>query len=76
MHATQFGLEEKGTASKRFLLAASTIKHFSMYDLEGYIPRTDPTPRPPSSYCDTPGGCERWNFDANPSVTLTLTLTP
>ena len=38
-----------------------------MYDMEGYIPRTDPPKIPDSDdYCDTPGGCQRWNFDMNP----------
>ena len=45
-------------------LAAATLKHWVGYDLEGYEPRTDPQPRPASSTCDTPGGCQRWNFDA------------
>ena len=48
------------------ITVAATVKHFIGYDLEGYIPRTDPLPRPPSSTCDTPGGCQRWNFDASP----------
>ena len=26
----------------RYMAAASTAKHFSMHDIEGYIPRTDP----------------------------------
>jgi beta-glucosidase-like glycosyl hydrolase len=47
-------------------LAASTAKHFSAYDLEGFEPRTDPLPRPASGTCDTDGGCQRWNFDAFP----------
>ena len=34
--------------------------------MEGFIPRTDALPRPASSTCDTPGGCQRWNFDAKP----------
>ena len=40
----------------------------SRYDMEGYLPRTDPEPRPPSSTCDTAGGCQRWNFDASPPL--------
>lgn len=36
--------------------------------MEGYLPRTDPVPRPPSSTCDTAGGCQRWNFDASPPL--------
>ena len=36
--------------------------------MEGYIPRTDPMPRPPSAFCDTTGGCQRWNFDASPPL--------
>ena len=51
---------------KRYILAASTAKHLAIYDLEGYMPRTDPQPRPRSSTCDTLGGCQRWNFDASP----------
>ena len=50
----------------RYRLAASTAKHFVAYDLEGYIPRTDPLPRPAAGTCDSPGGCQRWNFDALP----------
>jgi hypothetical protein len=49
-----------------YLLAAATLKHYVGYDLEGYIPRTDPLPRPASGTCDTLGGCQRWNFDAFP----------
>ena len=111
-YATAFisGLQGKGGADPRYLLVASTAKHFvgaqgwgceelrrsslgrevlrgvasanlggssvhlnvvacspslltphpAGYDLEGYIPRSDPLPRPPSSTCDTPGGCQRW----------------
>jgi beta-glucosidase-like glycosyl hydrolase len=44
--------------------AAATLKHWVAYDLEGYIPRTDPQPRPPSARCDALGGCQRWNFNA------------
>ena len=51
----------------RYLQVAATAKHFSMYDLEGYIPRKDPG-KIPSAYCDTPGGCERWNLDATPPM--------
>lgn len=36
------------------------------YDLEGFIPRTDVLPRPPTAVCDTPGGCQRWNLDGSP----------
>jgi hypothetical protein len=52
------------------LLAAATLKHWVAYDLEGYVPRSDPRPRPPSASCDTasdldPGpGCTRFNFNA------------
>ena len=61
----------QGTANNtnntnKHLLVASTAKHYIGYDMEGYIPRTDPQPRPASSTCDTPGGCQRWNFDASP----------
>lgn len=52
--------------SNNHLLVASTAKHYIGYDMEGYIPRTDPQPRPASSTCDTPGGCQRWNMDASP----------
>ena len=67
-YATNFisGLQGKGGPDPRYLLAASTAKHFIAYDLEGFIPRTDPLPRPPTGTCDTPGGCQRWNFDASP----------
>lgn len=60
VNGTQYGDDPN------YLQAAATVKHFSMYDMEGYIPRTDPQPHPPSGYCDTPGGCERWNFDMTP----------
>ena len=60
--ATQHNADEP-----RYLQAAATAKHFSMYDLEGYIPRTDPQPTPASGRCVTPdAGCERWNFDMRP----------
>ena len=45
----------------KYLQAASTAKHFLAYDLEGYIPRTDPQPRPASAVCDTPGE-GKWCF--------------
>lgn len=56
------------SADVQYLLAASTVKHFIAYDLEGYEPRTDVLPRPPTAVCDTgsDGGCQRWNFDAFP----------
>jgi beta-D-xylosidase 4 len=60
------GLQGKGGPDPTHLLAASTAKHFISYDLEGYIPRTDPLPRPTTGTCDTSGGCQRWNFDASP----------
>lgn len=47
------------------MVAASTIKHFSLYDFEGFIPRVDNGPIP-SGYCDTAGGCQRWNSDSTP----------
>jgi hypothetical protein len=56
----------QGGGAERHLLVAATAKHWLGYDMEGYIPRTDPQPRPASSTCDTPGGCQRWNFDASP----------
>jgi beta-glucosidase-like glycosyl hydrolase len=67
-YATNFisGMQQGRDA--RYLLAASTAKHLAVYDLEGYEPRTDPKPRPASARCDTPGGCQRWNFDASPPV--------
>ena len=48
------------------VLAAGTLKHWVAYDLEGFIPRTDPLPRPPSARCDCDdcGGCTRFNFNA------------
>jgi hypothetical protein len=58
------GVQGQGGADPARLLAATTLKHWLAYDLEGYIPRTDPLPRPASALCDTPGGCQRWNFDA------------
>ena len=50
-----------------------TAKHFSMYDMEGYMPRTDMPAKGaidgvPSATCDTAGGCQRWNFDASPPL--------
>ena len=60
VQATQYGEEDP-----RFMMVASTIKHFSLYDFEGYIPRVDDGPLP-SGYCDTKGGCERWNSDSIP----------
>ena len=58
---------QRGTEDPRYLLAASTIKHWSMYDMEGYIPRVDPG-KIDGGYCDTPGGCQRWNFDMTPPL--------
>ena len=58
------GVQGEGGADPAHLLAAATLKHWVAYDMEGYIPRTDPQPRPASATCDTPGGCQRWNFDA------------
>jgi hypothetical protein len=56
----------QGGGQHKHLLVAATVKHWIGYDLEGYMPRTDPQPRPASSTCDTPSGCQRWNFDASP----------
>ena len=58
---------QRGPEDPRYLLAASTIKHWSMYDMEGYIPREDPG-KIDGGYCDTPGGCQRWNFDMTPPL--------
>ena len=58
------GVQGEGGADPAHLLAATTLKHWVAYDMEGYIPRTDPLPRPASAICDTPSGCQRWNFDA------------
>ena len=58
------GVQGEGGADPARLLAATTLKHWVAYDFEGFIPRTDPLPRPVSSTCDTPSGCQRWNFDA------------
>lgn len=57
------------SSSSDYLLVASTAKHAFVYSLEGYIPRIDPTPRPVSGTCDTPSGCQRWNYDAYPPST-------
>jgi hypothetical protein len=63
-------LKGQGGADPDRLLAAATLKHWVAYDLEGYVPRADPQPRPPSAVCDTasdlePGpGCTRFNFNA------------
>ena len=61
----------QGGADPDRLLAAATLKHWVAYDLEGYVPRSDPLPRPPSATCETqsdldPGtpGCTRFNFNA------------
>eukprot|EP00949_MAST-11_sp_MAST-11-sp1_P001970 g1970.t1 len=56
---------QNGDEDPRYLLSAATIKHFSLYDFEGYIPRVDPGPIR-SGYCDTPGGCARFNSDSTP----------
>ena len=58
------GVQGEGGSDPGHLLAATTLKHWVAYDLEGYIPRTDPQPRPASAICDTPSGCQRWNMDA------------
>jgi len=50
------------------LVSAVSVKHFSLYDFEGYIPRIDEGPLP-SGYCDTPAqGCQRWNSDSTPPL--------
>lgn len=69
-YATHFiaGAQRGNDSDPRYLVSALTAKHFSMYDMEGYIPRTDPLPRPSSATCDTQGGCQRWNFDASPPL--------
>ena len=67
----QFGND---TQDSRFWQTAVTAKHFSMYDMEGYIPRTSdytarvPFASAPSATADTNGGVERWNFDASPPL--------
>ena len=69
----------QGGADSERLLAAATLKHWVAYDLEGYVPRSDPLPRPASAFCDTgsdlePGpGCTRFNFNAV-SIALMLAL--
>ena len=52
----------------RYLLAAGTIKHFQVYDMEGYQPNTDSTGIPADAKCDSHGGehCGRSTFDASP----------
>ncbi len=56
------------------LLAAATAKHWAFYDLEGFVPRVDVHPRPPSATCDShlgdegAPGCERFNMDAFPPM--------
>lgn len=63
-------MQGQGGADSERLLAAATLKHWVAYDLEGYVPRSDPLPRPASAACDTgsdlePGpGCTRFNFNA------------
>jgi hypothetical protein len=57
----------------RYWLSAVTAKHFTMYDMEGYIPRTAldakaSIPGVPSATADTSGGVQRWNFDASPPL--------
>jgi beta-glucosidase-like glycosyl hydrolase len=52
----------------RFWLSAVTAKHFTMYDMEGYMPRTPmearaAIPGVPSATADTSGGVQRWNFE-------------
>jgi xylan 1,4-beta-xylosidase len=55
-----------GALDPAHFLAASTGKHTFAYDMEGFEPRTDVLPRPPTAVCDTPGGCQRWNLDLSP----------
>ena len=72
-------LQGQGGADSERLLAAATLKHWVAYDLEGYVPRSDPLPPPASAFCDTgsdldPGpGCTRFNFNAV-SIALMLAL--
>ena len=73
--ATLIKATQTSELDPRYLSAASTAKHFTMYDLEGTKGTdgrggayTDNLPRPPSSSVDTLGGVERWNFDASPPL--------
>ena len=87
MHVTAFFfcltfpvLQGQGGADSERLLAAATLKHWVAYDLEGYVPRSDPLPSPASAACDTgsdlePGpGCARFNFNAVRHCALVCSL--
>ena len=51
----------------RYLLAASTMKHFQIYDYEGYQPNHNSSGIPADAVCDNGGAhCGRATFDASP----------
>ena len=50
----------------RYLQAASTMKHFQIYDYEGYQPNHNRSGIPADAKCDGGGGCGRGSFDAFP----------
>eukprot|EP00756_Hemistasia_phaeocysticola_P023476 Hpha_TRINITY_DN15896_c2_g1::TRINITY_DN15896_c2_g1_i1::g.191891::m.191891 len=62
---------QQGEHDKRFHMAASTAKHWTAYDIEGYIPRVDEG-HTSGGYCvnGTNEGCERWNFHMTPPADL------
>jgi beta-D-xylosidase 4 len=68
VNGMQYGNDDGTGSTNSTMLSAVSVKHFSLYDFEGYLPRADEGPLP-SGYCDTPSeGCQRWNSDSVPPL--------
>jgi len=68
VNGMQNGKTEYSNSKNPPLFSAATVKHFSFYDFEGYMPRIDEGPLP-SGFCDTPSqGCQRFNSDSVPPL--------
>ena len=60
---------QEGGPDARYMQAAGTMKHFQLYDYEGYQPNHGDAGMPPDASCDTdsPGPhCGRGTFDSFP----------
>lgn len=63
---------QESTIDSRYIAAAGTMKHFQLYDLEGYQPNAKGTNLPPDASCDgqnessPSNNCGRGTFDASP----------
>eukprot|EP00040_Diaphanoeca_grandis_P037541 m.245586 g.245586 ORF g.245586 m.245586 type:complete len:1015 (+) comp33837_c3_seq28:144-3188(+) len=58
---------QESDADPRYMQAASTMKHFQVYDLEGYQPNAPAAGMPSDATCDGSPNCGRGNFDAYPT---------